>query len=424
MKNYETEHYIFTYQEKSEAEKDIINIASEQEKSFQSICLELKVKMERKIHYFFFDSPEEVGKLFGDNKPCNGFADVNDDIYAVYNKDIKCIGPHEDTHIISARIGWPKSDFLIEGLAMYFDKQWWGIDNDLWTKFYKEEIDISISNLLKNKKFDEVDCSLSYPIGGSFTKFLIHSYGIDLYLQLYKSQDDDYRKIFEYIYEKSIDEIENEYWNSIKNIKLSENDKTILMNKLKENDISFNQELKRQSVVMLRDMKETDIDDYVKWFTSMTEWADKWDAPWEEKLNSKANDERKTWEEYFRLVKDLKEADRRNKFEIEADGNHIGWVSSYYDLEYVDNPHHVIAIGIDIPESNVRNKGYGTKALLLFIDYLFSQGEKSFFIQTWSGNYPMIKVIEKLGFKEYDRKKDYRLVNGKKYDAITYCLDK
>lgn len=32
-------------------------------------------------------------------------------------------------------------------------------------------------------------------------------------------------------------------------------------------------------MVVLRDMKEADIDDYVKWFTSETEWADKWDAP-------------------------------------------------------------------------------------------------------------------------------------------------
>jgi len=239
MKKIETEHYIFTYQEKGEAEKDIKKIASEQENCFQLICSELKVKMENKIHYFFLDSPKEVGKLYGDNEPCNGFADENDNIYAVYNKDIKCIGPHEDVHIISARIGWPKSNFLIEGLAMYFDKQWWGIDNDFWTKFYKGEIEISISSLLQNEKFNSVDCSLSYPVAGSFTKFLIQSYGIDLYLQLYKSQDDDYLKTFKCLYGKTIDTIENEYWNYIKSINLSENDKNILRNKLKENSVIF-----------------------------------------------------------------------------------------------------------------------------------------------------------------------------------------
>jgi len=35
----------------------------------------------------------------------------------------------------------------------------------------------------------------------------------------------------------------------------------------------------------------------------------------------------------------------------------------------------------------------------------------------------MVRVAEKLGFKEVCRKKDYREVNGKKYDAITWRLD-
>jgi len=34
----------------------------------------------------------------------------------------------------------------------------------------------------------------------------------------------------------------------------------------------------------------------------------------------------------------------------------------------------------------------------------------------------MIKVIEKPGFKEYFRKNDFRLIDGKAYDAITYWL--
>ena len=78
---------------------------------------------------------------------------------------------------------------------------------------------------------------MPHPIRGSFTKFLIQSYGIDLYLQLYKSQSDDYQKTFEYIYRKSINKIQNKYWNSIINIKLLENDKNVLIKKFKENKI-------------------------------------------------------------------------------------------------------------------------------------------------------------------------------------------
>ena len=32
--------------------------------------------------------------------------------------------------------------------------------------------------------------------------------------------------------------------------------------------------------IILRDMIETDIEDYVRWFTAEREW-EKWDAPWE-----------------------------------------------------------------------------------------------------------------------------------------------
>ncbi|MBQ5782744.1 MAG: GNAT family N-acetyltransferase, partial [Oscillospiraceae bacterium] len=67
--------------------------------------------------------------------------------------------------------------------------------------------------------------------------------------------------------------------------------------------------------------------------------------------------------------------------------------------------------------------GNGTKALLLFIDYWKKLGYSHIYTQTWSGNYPMIKLADKLGFKEVCRKKDYREVNGQKYDAVTFKLD-
>lgn len=168
-------------------------------------------------------------------------------------------------------------------------------------------------------------------------------------------------------------------------------------------------------------MIESDINDYVLWFTKNIEWSDKWDAPWE-KFSLDEDEERKSWTEYYEQVKNMNPSIFHHKFEIEVDGIHIGWVSSYYDLDYVENIDHIIAIGIDIPDINNRHKGYGTIALGKYIDYLRRFNHKKVFIQTWSGNYPMIKVINKLGFEEYYRLKDYRCVDNKKYDAITYLL--
>lgn len=172
-------------------------------------------------------------------------------------------------------------------------------------------------------------------------------------------------------------------------------------------------------MIKLRDMIESDIEDYVFWFTKDIEWM-RWDAPWEGEEGASEEEERFSWTEYYRYIIGLKETDFRNKLEIEVDGKHVGWVCAYKDLGYLENKENILAIGINIPSVSNRGHGVGTLALKLFINYLKEKGHHSLFIQTWSGNYPMLKVIEKLGFKEFYRKNKYRSVSGKKYDAITY----
>lgn len=177
-------------------------------------------------------------------------------------------------------------------------------------------------------------------------------------------------------------------------------------------------------MVLLRDMLESDIEDYVKWFAHPSDeidW-DKYDAPWET-VETDEDSERKSWREYYDYIKAQPEGYTRWKFEIEADGEHIGWVSAYDELEYIENPEKIPAIGIDIPERRHRGKGCGYEALSQFIEYLKAHGNKSLFTQTWSGNTPMLKLAEKLGFKEYARVKDLREVGGKKYDALTLRID-
>ena len=167
-------------------------------------------------------------------------------------------------------------------------------------------------------------------------------------------------------------------------------------------------------------MIESDIADYVKWFTVETEWMD-FDAPWETSSSS-YDEELSSWSEYYQSVKELGKDEIRWKFEIEVNGHHIGWVSRYFDLEYLDNKNNIPAIGIDIPEKSFRERGIGTEALKMFIEYLKKAGHEHFYIQTWSGNQRMLRVAEKLGFSIIYNKKDYRLINGKTYDALTLIL--
>ena len=181
--------------------------------------------------------------------------------------------------------------------------------------------------------------------------------------------------------------------------------------------------------IVLRDMIESDIEDYVRWFTTETEWSNT-DAPWEP-IESDAEAERASWREYYESVKELPDDVRRPKFEIEWNGRHIGWVSSYpidenfeWNDEVKDGQTVHRAIGIDICESDVWGQGIGANALRAFINYNYENGADALYTQTWSGNTRMIRCAEKLGFVECNRYVGIREVEGQAYDALTFRLEK
>lgn len=190
MNQFETEHYIFNYPAGSKAEEDIEDIANCQESCFRYICGVLGVTPEFKIEYYLCETPEEVGRVYGDNDPCNGFAALPNKIYAVYNEQVQCIGFHEDAHVISYIINRPDSPAIREGLAMYFDRKWWGIQNLDWTGYFlKTGLYLPVDRLLDKGVFFDHDCSITYPIMGAFTDWLISTYGLDSYMRMYKQQD-------------------------------------------------------------------------------------------------------------------------------------------------------------------------------------------------------------------------------------------
>ena len=213
-KRFKSEHYIFYFEPNSLADQEIEEITKEQENCFQSICNTLGITFAEKICYYLMDSPEKVGILFGGNDPINAFAVLGENkIYAVYNPDVKCIGFHEDTHLISATLGIPQSEFLLEGLAMFFDKTWWGLQNERWACYYKTKSqDISIKSMLETKDFYSFDCMISYPIAGAFIQFLIDRYGLERFKTLYQYPGSDYINTFESIYPASFSDIESAFW--------------------------------------------------------------------------------------------------------------------------------------------------------------------------------------------------------------------
>ncbi len=212
-----SEHYIFHYHINSKAEKDINKIIDIQETCFNYISNLLGIEFQEKIEYYLCNSKEEVGEFYGDNEPCSAFARKPNKIYSVYNDDLQCIGFHEDAHLISYQINTPKSVAFREGLAMFFDKKWWGISNIEWVQYYlKSNQYYSIEELSEDSFFYQIDCAISYPIMGYFTEYLILTYGISKYIKFYSYEEDDLINYFKHCYGKPIHEIEKEFISHIK----------------------------------------------------------------------------------------------------------------------------------------------------------------------------------------------------------------
>lgn len=185
--------------------------------------------------------------------------------------------------------------------------------------------------------------------------------------------------------------------------------------------------------IVLRDFKESDIEKRIYWETVETEWQ-QWDAPWEYEGLSESEKESELQgyiQSMHRWVKrdsQLTDEQTRYRFQIALNNeqqDYIGWCNAYCidgDYSYTDDEGYC-AVGINIPEVSERGKGYATRALCMFIQYLLDRGENPIFTQTWSGNHRMIHVAEKIGFEECRRKENFRMVRGKRYDGLTFRLN-
>ena len=110
---------------------------------------------------------------------------------------------------------------------MYFDRKWWGIQNIDWVGYFvRNDKIIPINELLDNEVFFSNDCSVTYPIMGAFTDWLIATYGMNKYLDLYKYADT--KSAIVIVYEKSAKELSQAF---IDYVKLFETD-TVLKQRM------------------------------------------------------------------------------------------------------------------------------------------------------------------------------------------------
>lgn len=156
-----------------------------------------------------------------------------------------------------------------------------------------------------------------------------------------------------------------------------------------------------------------DIPLLLKWNKAENQ-AKLFDAPWEKK---EADDDF-----IARMTKSIEKEKSGRIFQgiiTNLEKVPIGTVNSYGDKGNQDHRY----VGIRICEDSLINKGLGTEALTLWIDYLFKTYDLHHIgLETWSFNIRMIRVAEKLGFRDEGCERELRKWDGEWLDKIHYGI--
>jgi RimJ/RimL family protein N-acetyltransferase len=166
--------------------------------------------------------------------------------------------------------------------------------------------------------------------------------------------------------------------------------------------------------VNLRDFRTADARWLARAMRRGTWW--RWDTPW---------DGPPTAAELKRLpallgvlTRARHQPPRRMVIETHA-GSPVGTVSCYW----VDARTEWMEVGIAIYESRHWNRGYGSEALALWVDYLFEALPlRRIGLRTWSGNPRMIRVARRLGLRQEARFREAAAKGRRVYDRVAFGL--
>lgn len=205
----ETEHFEIFYLVGTD--KDKVKLAAFEHEYYYSLLSDELEIYPKKISSYLFKNREQKRKYFG-----AGNADVAkpwlNQIYLEvegYGNTLK----HELVHIFGASIGTTPFKVaknvnfaMIEGFAMAYENDFDEKPVHYAAKMAKEnEYNIALGNLFSGFSFFSVNSSMAYTYAGSFVKYLNDKYGMDKVKKLYSTLD------FEGIYNKSINELDQEY---------------------------------------------------------------------------------------------------------------------------------------------------------------------------------------------------------------------
>jgi len=172
----------------------------------------------------------------------------------------------------------------------------------------------------------------------------------------------------------------------------------------------------RSGDILLRDWEERDFEEYAHWMGRGHAWQSLngpyYGHPNYAQINGKLAVLRR------RIQQNDWDNPRRELLITTPAGKLLGVVSRYWISEETN----WLAAGLAIYNSNFWGQGIGYIALGMWTDYLFASPLEiaRLDLRTWSGNVGMMRLAEKLGFREEARFRKARVVKGRYYDGLGY----
>lgn len=170
--------------------------------------------------------------------------------------------------------------------------------------------------------------------------------------------------------------------------------------------------------ITLRELQFVDLEAVLYWLHPSQKWHEL-DGPYypptpEEELPNLIS----TWAKEIASPK--KPLARRLAITLAETNAIIGLVTRYWISEETN----WTAIGVSIWNPEHWGKAYGYEALGLWAEYLFAHEPRFVRLdaRTWSGNLGMMRLAEKLGFKQEAVFRKARIVNGVYYDGLGYGI--
>jgi len=166
---------------------------------------------EKRIHLFIVDSRQQMKKIIGWETNGSAFYKYNALTGIAAEKTNSVYSNHELFHVVAMNVWGVPDTWINEGMAVYSDNKWHGYDLYQLTKYLNDNNRyVSLNKLFNN--FRKVDNSISYPLMGSFVKYLDETYGRDTVIKIWKSKSKNLRKLTG----KTIQQLEVDWLTKIK----------------------------------------------------------------------------------------------------------------------------------------------------------------------------------------------------------------